>query len=170
MKKIENKRTKKILIIIGVVILVILVVIVFYIYFATSIINNVYINFGYHDTVAPQAIGYNSGFEQYYIDDSGFIVKKERNSGMHTIIKYKILGKLSNEELDELENYIMTEVEKLNYEESMNSNKGYNSSSEIAEVIFGTQEDTEWTVTIKNKLEYENKDLVLNLINKITDN
>ena len=105
----KDKKVKIIVLIIGIIILLILLGIFAFNLFKSSIINEPYISFGDGGygvlELVPASMDYKSTSVFWYIDKNGFIVKELGE-------KAKLIGKISTQEVKELEQYIIERIEK----------------------------------------------------------
>ena len=157
----KDKKVKRIVLIIGILILLILLGVFVFGLFKRSIINKPYVYFGYRDTAVPAAVGYEPGYEYCYINYKGYIVKDEREAGKNTKRNVRLIGKLSEEEISQLEGYIISEVERINNENNLNQD-----SMSIDGLLSNLNTDTNCIVSIENKIECNDRNLVSNLLEK----
>lgn len=145
----KDKKVKRIVLIIGILILLILLGVFVFGLFKRSIINKPYIVFGRINYSSPSdMVGYNrEEYFYYYINEDGYVVQSNISSSGNE--KNSLIRKISQEEVKELEQYIINEVERLD-------NNIIN-------------EDSRNIVWIDGKVVSNDEGLIINLINKITE-
>ena len=112
----KDKKSKKIVLIISILILLILLAIIAFDLFKHSIMNKPYIVLQKVDySSIADMVGQNSKkYFNYYINENGYIV--ESNTILPGKEKNSLIRKISQEEVKELEQYIINEVERINNE------------------------------------------------------
>ena len=145
----KDKKVKIIVLIIGIIIILILLGTFAFNLFKRSIINKPYIVFGKVDYSSPaDMIGYNrEEYFYYYINEDGYVVESNIVSSGNE--KDSLIRKMSKEDVEELEQYIINEVGRIDND-----------------II---NEDSRNIIWINGIVISNDENLIIDLIDKITE-